>query len=115
MTHALVPKINLTGKIPARQLYLFGHLGDDLLQEGIGEFPSVMKDANFVAEGFADALLSRGAILCKNIKQYITLALLIMVFLFQLFSYVVEVICQLSKQRNTTSYHSSLSLPLVFY
>jgi len=39
------------------------------------------KDANFVAEGFADALLV--AILCKNIT---TVALLIKVFLFKLFS-----------------------------
>ena len=40
-----------------------------------------VKDANFVAEGFADALLV--AILCKNIT---TVDLLIKVFLFKLFS-----------------------------
>ena len=55
--------------------------GDDLLQEGMGEFSNGAKDANFVAEGFADALLV--AILCKNIT---TVALLIKVFLFKLFS-----------------------------
>ena len=40
--------------------------GDDLLQEGMGEFSNGAKDANFVAEGFVDALLSR----CNSVQEH---------------------------------------------
>ena len=40
--------------------------GDDLLQEGMGEFSNGAKDANFVAEEFVDALLSR----CNSVLEH---------------------------------------------
>ena len=40
--------------------------GDDLLQEGMGEFSNRAKGANFVAEGFVDALLSW----CNSVQEH---------------------------------------------
>ena len=41
--------------------------GDDLLQEGMGEFSNRAKGAKyFVAEGFVDALLS----LCNSVQEH---------------------------------------------